>query len=100
MKLTALALITLGIFSMNTVHAQSAAKGKTLYSRCISCHGDNGEGKKSMNAPRIAGQYDWYIYSSLVQFKTGERKNPDMLPFIKGLNDSDFKDLAAYISTL
>ncbi|WP_419168428.1 c-type cytochrome [Halobacteriovorax sp.] len=100
MKLTALALITLGIFSMNSVQAQSVANGKTLYNRCVSCHGENGEGKKSMKAPRIAGQYDWYIYSSLVQFKTGERKNPDMLPFIKNLKDSDFKDLAAYISTL
>lgn len=100
MKLTALALITLGIFSATSVQAQSAANGKALFTRCVSCHGENGEGKKAMKAPRIAGQYDWYIYSSLVQFKAGERKNPDMLPFIKNLKDSDYKDLAAYISTL
>ena len=100
MKLMALAVVALGLFSISNVQAQSAANGKTLYNRCVACHGPTGEGNKAMKAPRIAGQYDWYIYSSLVQFKSGERKNPDMLPFIKNLKDSDYKDLAAFISTL
>lgn len=100
MKLTTLAVIALSVFSMNNGQAQNAANGKSLYNRCVACHGQNGEGNKAMNAPRIAGQFDWYIYSSLQQFQKGERKNPDMLPFIKNMKDSDFQDLAAYISTL
>ena len=87
------------LLSVSTL-AQDAAKGAKLYSKCISCHGSQGEGKKSMKAPRIAGQFDWYIYKSLVDFKKGERKNPTMLPFIKNLSDQDYKDLSAYISTL
>lgn len=93
-------VILLSIIVSMTTYAQNAANGKNLYSRCVSCHGNAGEGKESQNAPRIGGQHDWYIYSSLVQFKTGERKNAVMMPFIKNLSDSDFKDLAAYISTL
>lgn len=80
--------------------AQDAGRGKSLYAKCISCHGKQGEGKKSMKAPKIAGQFDWYIYTSLVDFKKGARKNPTMLPFIKNLSDKDYQDLAAYISTL
>ena len=86
-------------FSFCTFSADPA-KGKSLYSRCVTCHGNNGEGKESQKAPRIGGQHDWYIYSSLVQFKTGERKNPEMMPYIRNLSDTDFQDLAAYISTL
>ncbi len=100
MKSIALALITLGVFSMSNVQAQSVSNGKSLYGKCVLCHGADGLGKKSQNAPRLAGQFDWYIYSSLVQFKNGERTNAVMLPYIKNLKDSDFKDLAAYISTL
>ena len=100
MKLMALAVVALSVFTMNSIYAQSVSNGKSLFGRCVACHGKNGEGNKAMSAPRIAGQYDWYIYSSLVQFQKGERKNPDMLPYIKNMKDSDFKDLAAYISTL
>ncbi len=92
-------ILLVSFISINSF-AANAAKGKNLYSRCVSCHGNNGEGKESQRAPRIGGQHDWYIYTSLLAFKSGERKNPEMLPFIKNLSDQDFQDLAAYISTL
>lgn len=81
--------------------AGDATKGQALYKACIQCHGDNGRGNPTQEAPSIAGQYDWYIVSSINQFKKGvERKNPKMLPFIKNLSDSDIADLAAYISKM
>lgn len=86
--------------AFTTVRAQDAAKGAQLYQTCIQCHGDQGHGLPEKNAPRIAGQHDWYILSSLKQFKSGERKNPDMLPYIKGLSEQDFADLAAHVSKL
>lgn len=92
--------MALSLAAAFTVNAADAVKGKSLYSRCVSCHGANGEGKESQQAPKIAGQFDWYIYSSLVQFKTKERVNPTMFPFIKNLSDQDYQDLAAYISGL
>jgi cytochrome c553 len=83
-----------------SIFAQDAARGKELYATCIQCHGDKGLGDPAQEAPRIAGQHEWYILSSLKMFVSGERKNPKMLPFIKNLNEKDFQDLARYISAM
>lgn len=89
------------IFSLATYAAGDAAKGAALYKTCVQCHGENGRGNPTEEAPMIAGQYDWYIVSSIKQFKAGtERKNPKMLPYISNLSDQDIEDLAAYISSM
>lgn len=81
--------------------AQDAARGGKLYKNCVQCHGENGRGNQAEKAPMIAGQFDWYIVSSIKAFKAGvERKNPKMLPYIKNLSDADIADLAAYISAM
>ncbi len=101
-KLLALILMTL-LLSLNTTNtfAADAARGKTLYKTCVQCHGDDGMGDPAQQAPRIAGQLDWYIVTSIEMFKEGsERKNPKMLPFIKNLSDQDIADLAAYVSQM
>lgn len=86
--------------ALTTVKAQDVAKGEKLYATCIQCHGDKGQGLAEKKAPHIAGQHEWYILSSLKAFKAGERKNPEMLPYIKGLSEQDFADLAAYVSKI
>lgn len=83
-----------------TLCAQDAKRGAQLYEKCIQCHGKNGEGNKVEEAPKISGQYDWYIVSQINSFLSGARKNPKMMPFIKGLSGKDVKDLGAYISQL
>lgn len=86
---------------VSPTQAQDAKRGKELYSACIQCHGDNGMGNVEKKAPKIAGQFDWYIVSSIEAFQAGkERKNPDMLPYIKNLSSKDIQDLAAYISAM
>ncbi len=87
------------ILSFN-LYAQDATKGATLYKQCILCHGDKGDGNPAMKAPRISGQYDWYIVKQLEDIKAQRRKNPVMNPFLSKLTPQDFKDLAAYISKL
>lgn len=77
-----------------------ANQGEALYKQCILCHGANGEGKPSEKAPQIAGQFDWYIKKAINDFKSGARKNPVMLPYIKNLSPSDIDQLAKYISQL
>ena len=74
--------------------------GSKLYAKCIVCHGKQGQGKKSQNAPHIGGQYDWYIESSIVDMQKGVRENKVMQPYIRKLSAQDVKDLAAYISKL
>jgi len=96
-----LILLVFVYLSLSPAFAQDANRGATLYKNCIQCHGEAGRGNPTEEAPMIAGQYDWYIISSIESFKAGvERKNPKMLPYIKNLSDADIADLAAYISSM
>ena len=77
---------------------------KNIYlSKCVSCHGVNGEGSKKENAPRIGGQYDWYIKSQVKAIKHNKRTNGNtkkMLPFVKSLTEKEINSLSKYISLL
>ena len=75
-------------------------RGHALYKKCIVCHGKRGEGKKSQNAPKIGGQYAWYLETQLNNMKNKVRFNKIMDPYIRKLNSNDFSDLSAYISML
>lgn len=80
--------------------ARLVSKGEKLYAKCIACHGARGEGKKSQKAPKISGQHTWYIVSSLEAMKSRKRKNKVMFPYVRGLSEEDFQELALYISEL
>lgn len=77
---------------------------KNIYlTKCVSCHGVHGEGNKEKNAPRIGGQYDWYIKSQIKEIKSNKRSNGNtkkMLPFVKSLTDEEINSLSKYISLL
>ena len=96
------------IITMNVYAVGNVENGKAKYKVCIACHGENGGGNKIANAPRIAGQYSWYIKRQLYNFKNGVRGSH--LDDITGMqmrtmslslnNDQDFDDIVAYIDTL
>jgi cytochrome c553 len=98
--LSFLCVLALASFFSVSSFAQDAAKGKTLFAVCIQCHGADANGLPEKQAPRLSGQHDWYLLKQLTDIKSGVRKNPVMLPFIQKLTEQDFKDLAAYITTL
>ncbi len=47
--------------------------GKAAYQVCAACHGPDGMGNEAMNAPRLAGQHDWYLKLELQEYKSGLR---------------------------
>jgi cytochrome c oxidase subunit II len=110
MKLkTTLAVAVLAILSSTgALAAGDAARGKTLYATCGACHGANGEGLEALNAPKLAGQEEWYVVRQLQNFKNGIRgNNPrdtygmQMAPMAQTLvDDQSMQDVAAYIRTL
>lgn len=92
----------------STVSGGDAAKGKTIYALCSTCHGPNGEGMQAMNGPALAGQDDWYLVTQLKNFKSGVRgANPkdtfgmQMRPMALTLaDDQAILDVVAYIESL
>ncbi len=82
------------------------ARGRTLYSACIECHGKTAEGNRRKGAPRLTGQHDWYLFNQLLDFRMGWRGTDLKDPHVKhmrrrmDLDDASLHDLAAYIVSL
>jgi cytochrome c553 len=62
---------------------------------CAPCHGPDGNSTNPA-IPSLAGQPPLYTYYQLLQFREGQRVDPQMSPFAVGLSDADMQDIAAY----
>lgn len=90
------------------VDAAAAERGQAIYRVCAACHGEDGAGNPDTQAPRLAGQYPWYLERQLRNFRAGIRGadtadvNGNMMrPMAAGLaDDQAVTDVVAYISTL
>ena len=95
-------------FSTNVFAEGDMGRGETKYKVCAACHGENGEGKKYANAPRIAGQQSWYLARQLNNFKNGVRgthindiTGMQMRPMAMTLlTDQDIDDVLVYVGSL
>jgi cytochrome c553 len=73
--------------------------GVNLYnSQCASCHGAKGNEALAGN-PLIVGIPEVKLVTILNGYKTGSLKGNTMNSVATGLNDSEIKSLAQYIST-
>jgi cytochrome c553 len=85
-----------------------AARGSTLYATCGACHGAEGHGNKMLNAPRLAGQSDWYLVRQLEKYQAGIRgydpadtAGTQMRASVQVLaSEQDIRDVVAFINTL
>ena len=84
------------------------ARGAKLYTSCAACHGANGEGNQSLNAPRLFGQSDWYLVTQLENYQTGARGaepgdvwGAQMRASVAMLSDEGaIEDVVSYINSL
>jgi cytochrome c oxidase subunit 2 len=84
------------------------AAGQALFAVCAGCHGAQGEGNQAVNAPKIAGQGDWYLKRQLVHYKQGARGTHDKDPNGKVMaqmaatlpDEAAIDNVVAYIKTL
>lgn len=72
----------------------------TKKGQCLTCHGRSGEGKESQEAPKLAGQHNWYLEKQLHDMKNKVRNNPKMTVYLNKLEEQDIKDVALYLSKL
>jgi len=83
-------------------------RGAKIYRTCANCHGSDGQGLWTMNAPRQAGINDWYLVTQLKNFRAGIRGyhgqdeyGAQMAQMAKIIADDEaIDDLVAYINTL
>ena len=75
-----------------------AANGKSLSGECSGCHGPDGNAP-SPNFPKLAGQYEKYLFTQLKMFRDGFRDpGPMMAGPVAGKTDQQLADLAAYFA--
>ena len=85
-----------------------ATAGAANYAVCTACHGAQGEGLQALNAPKIAGQEDWYMRRQIANYLNGVRgRDPrniyglQMAPMAIVLtNETVRENVIAYIQTL
>lgn len=73
--------------------------GEKKNAMCTGCHGIVGyqaSFPEVYKVPKIAGQSEKYIVSSLNAYKSGSRKHPSMKGIAASLSDQDMADLAAF----
>jgi cytochrome c553 len=78
-----------------SAYAADLEAGKRKAETCVACHGTNGNATLP-NMPSLAAQPAFYLLAQLVQFKTGQRNDPQMTPFAESLADADIENIAAY----
>ena len=84
------------------------ASGAELYQLCGQCHGVDGSGNQSVNAPAIAGMSEWYVKAQLEKFKSGARgthvddfTGMQMRPMAVSLKtDTDIATISAYVAAM
>lgn len=81
-------------FAAPTFAQDAAKKAKEV---CAACHGDDGNGKKEFpDYPKLAGQYEDYLYHALRGYKSGARKNAIMAGMAQPLTDAEMRGLARF----
>ena len=83
-------------------------KGASHYNTCGACHGALAQGNYALQAPRLAGQQDWYLKRQLENFRKGIRGTHkqdtyghQMVLMARSLhNEQSIDDLLAYLNTL
>ena len=95
--------------SPRTYHDGDVANGQMRFSTiCATCHGPDGKGNVALGAPRLVGQWDWYMAAQLRKFQSGMRGThpadtlgAQMRAMSLSLEDSTaIHNVVAYIKTL
>lgn len=85
----------------------TVAEMPDAYATCVGCHGAQGEGSPTVNAPALAGQSASYLNRQLQNFKTGQRGTAEgdttgaqMTAFANMLSDADIAAISQALSAL
>jgi cytochrome c553 len=96
--------IIVAVVAIAAAHAAAAADvaagAKLADAQCAACHGKDGKTPTDPSYPKLAGQYDDYLFKALSDYHSGARKNPIMGAIAKPLSKADMQNVAAYFASL
>ena len=90
------------VASENAVDLVTKGDGKRILPPCQSCHGSDGRGQR-LDVPALAGQNAAYTEQTLLDYKSGARKNDlygRMRTLTQQLSDEEIRQLARYYAGL
>lgn len=85
------------------ISTSTIQRGEALYSNCMICHGDQGEGNAMFRSPALAGMELDSVESLLKVYREGQEMGPNssvMIAQAVHLSDEDIFALSAYIATM
>jgi cytochrome c553 len=93
---------------VSAAQAADIKKGEELVNKggCIACHGAGLDKPIAPNYPKLAGQYQSYLFHALQQYQTKSqtplygRNSPIMSGIVAQYSKQDLEDIAAYIASL
>lgn len=105
---TTILLASIAFAAAPSLAEGDTAAGAASYATCVACHGDNGQGNKALNAPRINHLEQVYVSAQLNKFRSGVRGGQGatstamtMAPMAAVLADgAAVANVAAYIASL
>ena len=108
-KIVLLAATALALAQMSQLaNAADLKKGEELVNKggCIACHGAGLDKPIAPNYPKLAGQYQSYLFHALQQYQAKHqtplygRNNAIMSGMVAQYSTQDLQDIAAYIASL
>lgn len=97
MKKIALALLLVSGAGV-AMAAGDPVAGKAKAVTCIGCHGADGN-SSNPDWPSLAGQGEAYLAKQIMEFKSGDRKDPTMSAMVAGVKDEDITDISAFFAS-
>lgn len=97
-----LSIVALALSANGHAAAPDLETGRQINQVCAACHGDNGQGGKKGEYPRLAGQRLEYLSDQLAKFKARKRINIPMFPYTeeRELPDEDIAHISAYLASI
>jgi len=95
------------VYPESTLHGNAGAGAAIYTAVCVTCHGADGLGMETLQAPPIVQLNDWYLVQELENFRHGSRGadpsdiwGAQMRANAVALSDDAMEDVIAYVQTL
>ncbi len=83
-----------------TKATEEVAASETLYQRhCSLCHKQGAVGDRSLRAPPLTSQQDWYLLKQIENFHTGKRRHGDYMEMDE-LSSEEIESIVSWIAEL